>query len=35
VENAPKIRRALLEELQKHFQRAGAYPWQGSRRVGW
>ncbi len=35
VETATKIRRALLEELQKHFQRAGAYPWQGSRRVGW
>ena len=35
VENAPKVKKILLTELQKHFQRAGAYPWQGSRTVGW
>ena len=33
--NNNQIRNTLLNALQKHFQRAGGTPWQGSRTVGW
>ena len=34
VENN-QVKKTLINALQKHFQRAGGTPWQGTRTVGW